>query len=155
MILYYTWKQKTKTIAECLANVLNYPAIELKTQLNGKKNFAFMFNALKLTFTNKTFPVDNIPQTFPQEIYVCSPIWGGKIAAPTKHFLENAQLHNVKVNLILTANTPTERYFLTAKDYLDKISCTSGDIKLFATSDKIKPDPEVMIEQFTEMFSNR
>jgi len=151
MILYYTYKQKTKIFAESLGKVLQMPISPLECELNKKSGIGFLFNALQLTFTQKTYPVSNIPPTLPDEIYVCSPIWGGKPAAPCKYFLENTNLQNIKVNLLLTAGVPTMKYKKTAEEYLAKIGCIPGEVYLFATSDKIMPDSDVLVEQLREI----
>ena len=150
MILYYTYKQKTKVFAESLSEVLNLPTYELQADINNKSQLGFIFSALKLTFTNKPSPVSNIPEDFPPEIFVCSPIWGGKVAAPVKYFFENTNLYRTKVHLLLTASTPTEKYRQTAEEYLRKY-CIPGDVHLFATSDKIMPEKEVLVEQLREI----
>jgi len=147
MILYYTYKQKTKVFANAVSDVLNLPVYELITDLNNKSDFGFIFRALKLTFTGKACPINNMPESVPSEIYVCSPIWGGRVAAPVKYFLENMNLQGTRINLILTASSPTEKYKQNAEAYLRKISCIPGDVYLFLTSDKFMPDREVLAEQ--------
>ena len=146
MILYYTYKQKTKIFAESLGEVLSLPTLELESDINKKSQFGFMFNALKLTFTGKSTPVNNIPDTLPPEVFVCSPIWGGSVAAPVKYFFENTALRRTKVHLLLTASIPTEKYRTKAEEYICKF-CIPGNVHLFATNDKIMPEREVLIEQ--------
>ena len=150
MILYYTYKQKTKIFAESLGHVLNLPTYELKAELNNKSEIGFAFNALKLTFTGKTTPISNMPEELPMEIFVCSPIWGGKPAAPVKYFFENTNLLRTKVNLLLTASTPTEKYRTNSLEYMSKF-CIPGEVFLFATSDKVMPDGEILKEQLREI----
>jgi len=151
MILYYTYKQKTKVFAESLGKVLQRQVVELKCDLNNKSTLGFMFHALKLTFTNKAYPVTATFPTLPGEIYVCSPIWGGKVAAPCKYFLENLNFRNTTVHLLLTASVPTQQYKKNAEDYLRRIGCNPGNVYLFATSGKIMPDGEVLVEQLREI----
>ena len=155
MILYYTYKQKTKIFAQALSEVLSLPIYELKAALNDKSGFGFMFNALKLTFTGKTTPISNMPGELPQEIFVCSPIWGGGVAAPVKYFLENANLQRTRVNLVLTASVPTQKYENRAYEYLSKLGCIPGDVYLFATNDKIMPDTDVLKEQLRDILDIR
>lgn len=150
MILYYTYKQKTKVFAESLGEVLNLPTYELKADINNKSKFGFVFTALKLAFTGKTSPISNIPGNLPDEIFVCGPIWGGKVAAPVKYFFENTALERTKVHLLLTAGIPTEKYRSTADDYLRKF-CIPGDVHLFATNDKIMPEKEILVEQLRKI----
>jgi len=155
MILYYTYKQKTKIFAQALSEILDLPTYELNAALNNKSGFGFMLNALILTFTGKTCPIMNMPQEVPLEVYVCSPIWGGHLAAPVKYFLENARLQRTRVNLILTASVPTLKYEQTALKYLRNISCIPGDVYLFATSDKMMPDKELLKEQLHDILDSR
>ena len=150
MILYYTYKQKTKVFAQAFGQFLNLPTYQLVSDINNKSGLGFIFTALKLTFTNKAAPINNMPATLPEEIYVCSPIWGGSLAAPVKYFFQNTQLKNTKVNLILTASTPTEKYKNAATEYLQKY-CIPGKVYLFATSDKVPPEEDVLVEQLREM----
>ena len=156
MILYYTYKQKTKIFAQALSQILNLPAYQLNAELNNKSGFGFMLNALMLTFTGKTCPITNMPhEDMPLEIYVCSPIWGGRVAAPVKYFLENANLKHTRVNLVLTASVPTLKYEDTALKYLHNLSCIPGDVYLFATSDKMMPDAELLKEQLRDILDIR
>jgi len=150
MILYYTYKQKTKVFAESLGEVLNLPTYELKSDINKKSWLGFMFTAIKLAFTNKTTPLSNIPNNLPEEIFVCGPIWGGSVAAPVKYFFENTALRRTKVHLLLTASIPTEKYRTTAEEYLCKF-CIPGDVHLFATSDKVMPEQDVLVEQLRKI----
>jgi len=151
MIFYYTYSQRTKIFAQSLGEVLGHPVYELVAELNKKSTFGFMFNALRLTFTNKTSPVSNMPDNVPGEIFVCSPVWGGRLAAPAKYFLENANLQGIRVSLLLTADVPTEKYKQAAFEYLRKFSCIPGDVFLFATSDKTMPDEETVKEQLRDI----
>jgi len=151
MILYYTYKQKTKIFAQALGEVLSLPTEELTSDLNQHTGFAFLWRALKLTFTGKSHPVSNMPQHLPDQIYVCSPIWGGKMAAPVKYFLENANLQNVKVNLLLTASIPTLKYRENALKFLRNLPCIPGVALIFATTEKVKPEQEVLAEQLRDI----
>ena len=151
MILYYTYKQKTKIFAQSFGDVLKLDLYELTSPLNQKSAFLFMFHALRLAITKKAYPIDNMPTQLPGEIYVCAPIWGGRVAAPAKFFLENANLQNIKVNLVLTASVPTTQYKKAAEALLRTIQCTPGEVYLFATSDKFHPDREVLAEQLHEI----
>jgi len=153
MILYYTYSQRTKVFAESLGQVLNLPVRELKSDINKKSAFGFIFTALRLTFSGKGTPVNNMPEAIPDEVYVCSPIWGGKAAAPIKYFLENIDLQNKKVHLLLTANIPTEKYRQRALEYLQKLPCIPGDVHLFATSDKVMPEADVIKEQLCQILN--
>ncbi|MCL1788626.1 MAG: hypothetical protein FWG38_11620 [Defluviitaleaceae bacterium] len=158
MILYYTYQQKTKVFAQALSEVLDLPIYELKAPLNDKSGFGSMLNALKLTFTGKTSPISDMPGdllTGVSEIFVCSPIWGGGVAAPAKYFLENADLQRVRVNLVLTATTPTIKYEQRAYEYLNKLGCIPGDVYLFATNSKIPPDADVLKEQLRDILDIR
>ena len=150
LVIYYTHKQKTKIFAESFGNVLNLPVYELEADINNKSTLMFLFKALNLTFTGKTTPVNNMPQDLPMEIFVCSPIWGGKLAAPVRYFLENINLQRTVVNLVLTASVPTEKYKQSALEYISKL-CIPGKVFLFATNDKVKPDGDVLVEQLQEI----
>jgi len=151
MVLYYTYKQKTKIFAQAISELRDMPIHELKSDLNKKSGFAFIFNALKLTLTKKTSTVTNMPEQLPHEIYVCSPVWGGKPAAPVKYFLENSILRQAKVNLILTASAPTDKYRRNAIEYLQNLPCIVGDVFVFQTNDDMHPDKEVLKEQLQEL----
>ena len=157
MVIFYTHTQKTERFATTCAKLLNTTAYQLKSNLENKQGFSFMFTAIKLAFTRKSYPVDNMPTVFLpntesniSEIYVCSPIWGGAISAPIKYFLENAKLKNIKVNLLLTAAVPTEKYRDAGLKYLQKLPCIPGAVHLFATG-KILPEEDILIEQLQEI----
>lgn len=154
MIIYYTFKNKTKIFAEALGTVLNKPLYELKCDLNKKSNFWFMFHAFLACFTRNNIPVTNMPSDIvntESSIFVCSPIWGGEIAAPVKYFLQNANLKGVTVNLLLTASIPTGKHKLKAIDFLNKLSCNTGEVYMFATSSKLEIETDVVKEHLQEM----
>jgi len=151
MVLYYTHKQKTKIFAQAISELRDIPTHELKSDLSKKSGFAFIFNALKLTLTKKTSPVTNIPENVPHEIYVCSPVWGGRPAAPVKYFLENSALRQTKVHLILTASAPTDKYRKNAVEYLQNLPCIVGDVFVCQNNGEMPPDKEVLKEQLQDL----
>jgi flavodoxin len=151
MILYYSRSKKTKIFADALGEILNREVRELESDLNKKGDFGFIIKALGLTFTKKNYPISNMPNNIPEEIFVCTPIWGGQLAAPAKFFLDNADLSDTKVNVLITANIPTEKYKTDAREYLDKIKCRQGEVYIFASSDKSLPEKDVIIEQLREL----
>ena len=151
MVLYYSRTKKTKIFAEVLGEVLNMSVYELESDLNKKSIFSFMFKALSLAFSGKSYPVSNMPVSLPTEIYVCGPVWGGGIAGPSKFFLENADLRDTTVNLLITASIPVEKYRQNALNLLNGIPCKPGEAYIFATSDKSMPDANAIKEQLQEM----
>ncbi|MCL2049233.1 MAG: hypothetical protein FWG87_10965 [Defluviitaleaceae bacterium] len=153
MVFYYSRSGKTKLFAQAVGEVVGYNVQELESALNDKSPFAFIIKSLGLTFSQKSFPVSNMPSALPQEIYVCSPIWGGQVAAPVKYFLENAKLQDTTVHFILTASVPVEKYRQNALNLLQKISCITGNAYIFATSSKITPEIDVIKEQFQELIN--
>ena len=154
MILYYTFKQKTKVFASALGDFLQQPVYSLECELNGKSDLKFMFGALKSCVTKARYPVSNMPESVPSEIYVCSPVWGGHLASPVRYFLENMDLRGTTVNVLLTASVPVEKYRKNAMEFLNKIPCTQGRVFIFATNDKVLPEKDVIIDQFQEMLAN-
>ncbi|MDR0272384.1 MAG: hypothetical protein LBI27_03605, partial [Clostridiales bacterium] len=110
MIFYYSRSGKTKIFAEALGEFLGQQVYELESDLNKKGGFGFLIKALALTLAGKSSPVSNMPENVAEEIYICAPIWGGQVVGPPKFFLENADLKKTTVNLVLTAQTPTEKY---------------------------------------------
>jgi len=151
MILYYSRSKKTKVFADALGEILNCEIYELHSELNDKTTIGFLLKALSLAFSGKSYPVTNMPQDMPPEIYLCAPVWGGQMASPVKFFLENANLTNTTVNVLLTASVPVEKYKIAALDSLNKIPCKPGRAFIFATSDKSNPEIEVIKEQLREM----
>jgi len=151
MIFYYTKSQRTKVFAQILGELKGQSTYELVADINKKSAFGFMISALWQSITNKTTAVTNMPQDIPSEIFVCAPIWAERLATPVKYFLENANLQGVRVNLLLTASNPTEKYKQTAFEYLRTFSCIPGDIFLFATSGKVMPDEQLVREHLSNL----
>jgi len=151
MVLYYSKSKKTKFFAETLGEKYDLPVYELESDLNKKSTFGFMIKALSLAFNGKSYPVLNMPENLPNKIYICTPIWGGQIAAPVKYFLENANLVNIKINILLTASVPVEKYRVKAIGYLEKLKLNPGWAIIFATNSKIPPEKETILEQLGDM----
>jgi len=151
MIFYYTKSQRTKVFAQILGELKGQSTYELMADINKKSSFGFFISALWQSITNKTTAVTNMPKDIPNEIFVCAPIWAERLATPAKYFIENANLQGVRVNLLLTANNPTEKYKQTAFEYLRTFSCIPGDIVLFATSGKAMPDEEIVREHLSNL----
>jgi hypothetical protein len=153
MILYYTATQKTKVFAEALHDVLGLPTYELKTELGKKIGFGFIIKSLYLALSGNPYPVDNIPANIDAaEIYLCAPVWGGRIAAPGLFFLQNADLKGKKVHLLLTCESITgvEKYKENALVLLDKLRIAPGTVYVMATG-KTPPDRDTVAEQLREM----
>ena len=151
MVLYYSREKKTKIFAEALGEMLQKKVRELESDLNKKGDIIFMFKALGMAFSGKSAPVSNMPESLPEEIYLCAPIWGGRVAGPPKYFLETADLQNTTVNLLLTASVPVEKYKRDALNLLNQIPCKPGKAYIFATSSKVPPEKETIKEQLKEM----
>ena len=147
MIFYYSFKNKTECFAKALGEHLNQPVVKLECEMN-------FFSAMKSCITRKSVQIKNMPDSVPEEIYICSPVWGGNLAAPAKYFLENMNLNGTTVNILLTASVPVEKYKQNALNFLNKIPCQQGRAYIFATSGKIEPEKDVIIEQLGEMLNN-
>ena len=151
MIFYYSKQHKTKTFAHAFGEYLQMDIQPFMSKvLSQKSGLGFMLTALISSFTGKLYPIDNMhqmPTPMPAEIYIASPIWGGRLSAPVRYFLQHAPLQNTKVHLILTAGAPVSKYKRTALDYLSTIQCIRGDCYLFATSSKSPPEKDVLLEQ--------
>jgi hypothetical protein len=153
LILYYTATQKTKVFAEALGEVLGWPLRELESNLNKKKGIAFLFHSLYLAVIGKGYPVSNMPEAINQEeIYICSPVWGGQLAGPAWYFLNQFDLTNKKVNLLLTCASAhqSEKYRQKALESLGLVNCIPGKVLVFITT-KNPPEKDVIINQMREM----
>ena len=153
MILYYTRSQKTKVFAEALHDILGLPLYELESDINGLKDLKFLFKALGMVFSDKGCPVNNMPASVPEEIYLCGPVWGGRLVGPPRYFLNNMDLSKTKVNILLTASTPVEKYRTRALEYLSELNCIPGNAYIFAT-DKNLPEKDVITEQLREILDS-
>jgi len=153
MILYYTRSQKTKVFAEALQEILDLPLYELKSELDDMKDLKFIFRALASVFTSKECYVNNIPATIPEEIYLCAPIWGGRLAAPARYFLKHSDLTGTKVSLLLTASTPVEKYRLRALEDLSQVNCAPGEAYILATG-KGSPEKDVVLEHLRKLMQS-
>jgi len=155
MILYYTRSQKTKVFAEALGEILGMPLYRLESDIDNMKSFKFFRKALGMVFSGKGFPVTNMPESVPEEVYVCGPIWGGRFVGPHKYFIENADLSKTKVNLLMTAQTPTEKYRTKALEDLSKIKCIPGEAYIFATNSGTNlPEREIALEHLRELLGD-
>ena len=146
MILFYTRSQKTKVFAEALHDILGLPLHQLHSNLDDMKDFKFLIKALRGVFSGKGYPANNMPATVSDEIYVCGPVWGGRLLGPARYFLENMDLSKTKVNLLLTASTPAEKYRTRALEDLAKINCIPGAAYIFATAEKVLPEKDIAVE---------
>jgi len=152
VILYYSRSSKTKIFAEALGELLSQPVHELVCDLNGYTGIKFLFKAVPLVFTGKVYPVSNMPEAVPDEIYLCCPVWGGQMASPAKYFLDKMDLKGKTVNILLTAGTPVEKYRQNALNYLTKnISCNPGEAYIFTSH---KPEKEIIKEQLRDLMPN-
>ncbi|MCL1884831.1 MAG: hypothetical protein FWF81_13890 [Defluviitaleaceae bacterium] len=152
MVLYYSRSEKTKLFAEVLGEILGQDVYELKSDINNKGFFGFIIKALSLAFSGKSYPILNMPKNLPEEIFLCTPVWGGQVAGPAKYFLENAD-KNTTVNLLLTASIPTDKYTKQALDMLSAMPCRAGEAYIFATSSKV-PQDRVTIKEQLEIIIN-
>ena len=151
MVIYFSRSKKTEVFAKVLGDIKNMPLFELRAELNDLPTFRFIFKALRLVVRGKSHPVDKMPDSLPEEIFVCAPVWGGGIASPVKFFLQNAKLSDIKVNILLTASTPTDKYVKNAEKFLQSISCAAGKVFIFATSsNEILPDADIIKEHMKE-----
>ena len=151
MVIYFSRSKKTEVFAKVLGETKNLPLFELRSELNEMPTFRFVLKALGLTLRGKSYTVDKMPDNLPEEIFVCSPVWGGNVAPTVKYFLQNADIANVKVNILLTASMPTDKYVKNAEKLLEKTTCLAGNVCIFATSSKeALPDADIIREHLKE-----
>jgi len=156
MILYYTRSQKTKIFAEALSEILGQPLYELDSELKNMGDFKFLTKAFGMIFSGKGFPVSNMPESVPDEIYVCGPIWGGRFVGPPKYFLDNMDLSKTKVNILMTAQTPVEKHRTRVQEYLSQLKCIPGEVYAFASGkDTEMPEKEIAIEHLRELLPDK
>ena len=146
MIFYYTRTKITAVFARAFQEILHLPLHEIESDINNKGKFSLFWLAIR----GKPYPVNDIPKEFPNEIYIATPIWAGRLAAPVLYFLQNANLRDTKVNLILTASMPTIKYCEKAEKYLETLDLIPGKVYIFAgTKD---PNIEAIKEQINELW---
>jgi hypothetical protein len=150
MVIFYSRSGHTRVFAQVLQGIRGGELHELTCDLNSSGSFSFVVKALMLTLGDKAYPCAT-PASVPGEIYVCSPVWGGNVAAPVKHFLRSADLSSTTVNVILTASTPVEKYCEKVRKMLATLDCRIGNVHIFATDDKAKSDPEIIREHLEEL----
>jgi hypothetical protein len=150
MILYYTVSQKTKLIAEALAEATGLPLFQLTSKLERKNKFLFTLHALYLVASGKGYPVDEMPETIASdEIYLCAPVWGGIVTGPAWYFLNRADLAGKKVNLVLTSASNNDNYRKKALNSLSLIKCVPGQAYGFSVTKDT--DKALLIEQLRQM----
>lgn len=153
VIIYYTHSQKTKVFAQALHSVLGLPLHELGSDLNNKTSLRFLLHALYLAISGKNYPATNMPSIIPSEIYVCGPVWGGHLAGPVRYFLDNCGLKKTKVNILITAAQPVEKYKENGIRLLSSLECIPGRVLLFATG-KGLPELDVVSQQIREILND-
>ena len=152
MVIFFSRTRKTEVFARVLGEMRNLPLFELRSDLNEMPAFRFILKALWLVVCGKNFPTTNMPKNLPEEIYVCTPIWGGAVSPPVKYFLQNAELTNIKVNILLTASMPSDKYVKNAEKLLEDTSCLAGNVYIFVTSSKeTLPDADIIREHMKEV----
>ena len=155
MVYFYSKSRKTEVFAKAVGEYFNVPIRELETDLNQFSGIGFVFRALGLTIRNKPYPILNMPVVIAKEIYVCTPVWGGRVAAPALYFLQNADLRGVTVNVIVTASTPVDKYRANALKLLESINCVPGRAFVFATASGSLPEIDVIKEHLSELLGER
>lgn len=149
MIFYYTFTKRAKTIAEALHTVTGLPLYPLRSKLDEKKGFLFLLKALPLAAAGKAYPVANMPGVIlAGEIYVCSPVWGGRPAGPVLYFLKHAALKGKKVHLVLVSGSNNDKYRQNALRVLQQTDCVPGCVYGFAAG---KADEALIVAQLREM----
>jgi len=145
MIFYYSRTDKTKAVAQALHEITGLPLYPLESDITDAKGFLFAVKSIAAAFGNKGLPVRNMPESVPEEIYLCAPVWAGEPAGPMKYFIANAGLARIRVHTILTAMTPSRQHRTHVKKLLDRVGAFSGDVLQIATT-KQPPEAEILRE---------
>jgi len=149
MVFCYSATQKSKAYAELLGDMLSCPVHMMDTKLDPSSRLSFYLAAV---FKKSQSDVLNLPDKIDaKEIYVVGPIWAGEPARPLKHFLENAPIKGIRVNMLLTAAVSHIKYAEGAKKLLEKLELSCGEIHVFATPAE-GIDKEISKEQIQELF---
>ncbi|MCL2363348.1 MAG: hypothetical protein FWC71_01650 [Defluviitaleaceae bacterium] len=149
MIIYFSRTDKTKAAAQALHDITGLPLYPLESDITDAKGFLFAFKAIKAAFDPKGLSVRNMPDTLPEEIYLCAPVWAGEPAGPMKYFIANAKLERVRVHVLLTAATPSRQHIASVKKLMDKAGATLGEIFQIATT-KQPPEAEILREHIND-----
>jgi hypothetical protein len=109
---------------------------------------------LYLTLSGKPCPADIPDIADTGEIYLCAPVWGGKIAAPGQYFIDNSDLKDKKLNILLTCDSITsyEKYKKNAEKVLESKPCINGIVHVFAAG-KYPTDKETLTGQLRDILA--
>lgn len=150
MLIFFSRTGKTGVFAKILSEIKNCPVFELRCGLNDMPALRFALRAAWSAFMRRAEPVERMPESLPDELYVCAPVWGGRIASPARHFLLAAGLSGKKVNVLLTASVPADKYVRDAERLLGTLDCVPGVVRVFA-SGGAHLDEETIREHLKEL----
>ena len=151
MIVYFSRSKKTEIFAKTLADMINMPIFELRSDLGQLPTHRFVLRLLRLFMGFGKCSVIELPKALPGRIFVCSPVWAGGFALPVRHFLQNANLTDVEVNVLLTAAAPTESHARKAEAFLHRTPCKIGKVHIFATSSGAMPEVHTIRAHMKEL----
>ncbi|MCL2015521.1 MAG: hypothetical protein FWG68_04665 [Defluviitaleaceae bacterium] len=153
MIFYYSATEKSKLYAEILAKILDRKTYKLESALDGVTGKTFFIKGVWKAVTNAEVPILNMPpaDSFSDDnVYLCSPIWGGKPAPPIKYFLRNAPLANKTVNMICVSGSGFSSHKENTEKFLQTVNCTVGNVQIFAAN-YATTDTEIIEEHIREL----
>jgi hypothetical protein len=156
MIYYFSRTQKTKIAACALGEVTGLGLYELEAAISNARGLSFAWKAVRAIVGAKGSPVSNLPADLVdkagEEIWLCSPVWGGDVSGPVKYFINNMPLRGVRVNMLLTAMSPSHQNEKAARRLLERAGAVPGTVLLTATT-KALPEQDIMREHLRELLA--
>ena len=146
MVIYYSWKGRTKAYARELAALRKDTVFELIEKKKRSGILGFISGGFQ-SITKKESPVEKMPDLNNiNEIYICSPVWASGITPAVRYFINHAALAGITVNFILTcANIlKHEDYRKSALEALDGVQAKPGAVYVFAGAAGGETDTETV-----------
>lgn len=148
LVVYYSYDNNTKLIAETIANVIGAQIVRIKPQneMSSTGLFKIMRGIYQIVRKHRPelCPLGVNPQDF-DTIFVGTPVWGGSLTPAVHKFLESNRFSNKKIGLFCAHGDNYGEVFNEMKGYLDG-NTIIGE-KNFS---KVLENPEIRKHEATE-----
>jgi len=148
LVVYYSYENNTKLIAETIANSIGAQIAQIKPQseMSSTGFFKIMRGVFQVMRKHRPeiCPLSVNPQDF-DTIFIGSPVWAGSLTPPVHSFLESNRFTNKKIGLFCTHGDNYGNVFTDMKAYLDG-NTIIGE-KSFS---KVPENPEIRKHEATE-----
>lgn len=141
MIVFYSRTGTTKRCAEALAAARKETLFELKPLRSPG-----LLGGILQSITGRKAKVRELPDVTGESVlYICSPVWAGRIAPAVRYFVSDSILFGKEIKLLLTCQSASDSYEAACRQEFSRYGLNLSGVLVMPLGPGELPDPEKLM----------